>query len=175
MKQPPNLLKQESGSAATYIQILFRMFGDTSPERADSRPEVERALVPLCKDIIRGYLALEEESQHRNIVAWRPVVVEVLEGYATWPEKEVKDHIEGFYPLVVELLAKDISPDLRGALLAVLRRVGEVGLGIESLAAGARRQSVASLVPPIAASTTATSSPDLRGGEEGEVGMRMMG
>lgn len=183
MKQPPNLLKQESGSAATYIQILFRMFADTSPGRAESRPEVERALVPLCKDVVRGYLALEEESQHRNIVAWRPVVVDVLEGYAAWPEKEVRDHIEGFYPLVVELLAKDISPDLRGALLAVLRRVGEVGLGIESLAAtnaaaaagsggagaGVRRQSVASLIPP--------TTPDLRsgGGEEGEVGMRMLG
>ncbi|EMR67249.1 putative guanyl-nucleotide exchange factor protein [Eutypa lata UCREL1] len=181
MKQPPNLLKQESGSAATYIQILFRMFADTSPGRAESRPEVERALVPLCKDVVRGYLALEEESQHRNIVAWRPVVVDVLEGYAAWPEKEVRDHIEGFYPLVVELLAKDISPDLRGALLAVLRRVGEVGLGIESLAAtnaaaaggsgagGMRRQSVASLIPP--------TTPDLRsgGGEEGEVGMRMLG
>lgn len=141
MKQPPNLLKQESGSAATYIQILFRMFADTSPSRAESRPEVEKALVPLCKDIIKGYLALEEESQQRNMVAWRPVVVDVLEGYSTWPEKEFGEHMEGFYPLVVELLGKELSPDLRGALLAVLRRVGEVGLGIEGMSNG-RRESV---------------------------------
>ncbi|RYP92515.1 hypothetical protein DL770_001381 [Monosporascus sp. CRB-9-2] len=172
MKQPPNLLKQESGSAATYIQILFRMFADTSPTRAESRPEVEKALVPLCKDVIRGYLALEEESQHRNILAWRPVVVDVLEGYATWPEKEFSDHIHGFYPLVVELLGKEISPDLRGALLAVLRRVGEVGLGIESMGQGNRRPSVASNAP-----TEATTTPELnRGGgeEDGEVGISRM-
>ncbi|KAI0195518.1 guanine nucleotide exchange factor [Astrocystis sublimbata] len=136
MKQPPNLLKQESGAAATYIQILFRMFGDTSPSRAESRPEVEKALVPLCKDIIRGYLALEEDSQQRNLAAWRPVVVDVLEGYATWPEAEFGKHIRGFYPLTVELLGKEVSSELRSALLAVLRRVGEVGLGIDGLTAG---------------------------------------
>ncbi|KAI0532716.1 guanine nucleotide exchange factor [Xylaria digitata] len=165
MKQPPNLLKQESGAAATYIQILFRMFGDTSPSRAESRPEVEKALVPLCKDVIKGYLALEEESQQRNIAAWRPVVVDVLEGYSTWPEAEFGKHVRAFYPLVVELLGKEVSAELRAALLSVLRRVGEVGLGIEGMTAGGRRESIVS---------TATETPiiDRHGEEEGEMGMQ---
>lgn len=168
MKQPPNLLKQESGAAATYIQILFRMFADTSPSRAESRPEVEKALVPLCKDVIRGYIALEEESQQRNIVAWRPVVVDVLEGYSTWPEKEFEQHVRGFYPLAIELLAKELSADLRGALLSVLRRVGEVCLGIEGMANGGRRESTVSNVAEM-------SHPTLGNGEEeGEVGTRSM-
>ncbi|KAH9995338.1 Sec7-domain-containing protein [Xylariaceae sp. FL0662B] len=170
MKQPPNLLKQESGSAATYIQILFRMFADTSPSRAESRPEVEKALVPLCKDIIKGYLALEEESQQRNIVAWRPVVVDVLEGYSTWPDREFGEHVRAFYPLVVELLGKEVSPDLRSALLGVLRKVGEVGLGIEGMAGG-RRESVASS----SATTAETAAPsELDKGEVSEVGMMGM-
>ncbi|KAK3352865.1 hypothetical protein B0T25DRAFT_195524 [Lasiosphaeria hispida] len=133
MKQPPNLLKQESGSAATYVSILFRMFGDTAPERQGSKSDVESALVPLCQDIIGGYTSLEEESQHRNIVAWRPVVVDVLEGYAAFPKEAFANHISSFYPLVVELLSKDLGGDLRTALLLVLRRVGEVGLGIEGM------------------------------------------
>ncbi|KAM0348623.1 hypothetical protein ACHAPU_004058 [Fusarium lateritium] len=142
MKQPPNLLKQESGSAATYISILFRMFADNAPERLESRSAVEDALVPLCKDIVHGYTALEEESQHRNIVAWRPVVVDVLEGFATFPEDAFKQHIPNFYPLAVELLTKDLTAELRGSLLVVLRRVGEVGLGIEGMTlAGQRRDS----------------------------------
>jgi brefeldin A-inhibited guanine nucleotide-exchange protein len=135
MKQPPNLLKQESGSAATYVAILFRMFGDTAPERQGSKADVEAALVPLCQDIIRGYIALEEESQHRNIVAWRPVVVDVLEGFAAFPKQAFATNIKSFYPLVVELLGKELSGELRGALLLVLRRVGETGLGIEGMAA----------------------------------------
>ncbi|KAJ9142960.1 Protein transport protein SEC7 [Pleurostoma richardsiae] len=137
MKQPPNLLKQESGSAATYIAILFRMFADNDPKRSESKKDVENALVPLCKDIINGYIALEEESQHRNIVAWRPVVVDVLEGYAAFPEPAFKSHIESFYPSVVELVGKELTGDLRAALLQVLRRVGEVSLGIKGLASTA--------------------------------------
>ncbi|EOO03921.1 putative guanyl-nucleotide exchange factor protein [Phaeoacremonium minimum UCRPA7] len=134
MKQPPNLLKQESGSAATYVAILFRMFGDTDPKRSESKNDVENALLPLCKDIINGYIALEEESQHRNIVAWRPVVVDVLEGYANFPEPAFKSHVETFYPLVVELFGKELSGELRTALLLVLRRIGENVLGIKGMA-----------------------------------------
>lgn len=46
MKQPPNLLKQESGSAATYVQILTRMYHDERDERKSSRAETEAALIP---------------------------------------------------------------------------------------------------------------------------------
>lgn len=46
MKQPPNLLKQESGSAATYVHILFRMYHDEREERKSSRAETEAALIP---------------------------------------------------------------------------------------------------------------------------------
>lgn len=142
MKQPPNLLKQESGSAATYIAILFRMFADTDPRRSESKTDVENALVPLCRSIIRSYISLDEESQHRNVVAWRPVVVDVLEGYAAFPEPSFRTHVQAFYQLVVELLGtKEMTGELRGALLGVLRRVGEVELGIQGMtAAGAEQQ-----------------------------------
>ena len=46
MKQPPNLLKQESGSAATYVNILVRMYHDEGEERRRSRTETEAALIP---------------------------------------------------------------------------------------------------------------------------------
>ncbi|QPH04686.1 hypothetical protein C2857_001893 [Epichloe festucae Fl1] len=149
MRQAPNLLKQESGSAATYVSILFRMFADNAPERLESRPDIEAALVPLCKDIMQGYSALAEESQHRNIMAWRPVVVDVLEGFATFPDDAFKSHVAEFYPLAVDLLAKDLGPELRGALLVILRRVGEVGLGIAQMTniGEKRRASVASNGP----------------------------
>ena len=46
MKQPPNLLKQESGSAATYVSILVRMYHDEGEERKRSRVDTEAALIP---------------------------------------------------------------------------------------------------------------------------------
>jgi brefeldin A-inhibited guanine nucleotide-exchange protein len=133
MKQPPNLLKQESGSAALYVSILFRAFADDAPERLENRQDIEAALMPLCKDIITGYSTLAEDSQHGVIVAWRPVVVDVLEGFATFPEDAFKTHIPEFYRLTVELLNKDLTQDLRRALLIILRRIGAVGLGIEGM------------------------------------------
>ena len=46
MRQPPNLLKQESGSANTYIGILMRMYHDEGEERRMARAETEGALIP---------------------------------------------------------------------------------------------------------------------------------
>ncbi|KAJ5232109.1 hypothetical protein N7468_005065 [Penicillium chermesinum] len=121
MKQPPNLLKQESGSAATYVHILFRMYHDEREERKSSRAQTEAALIPLCADIIRSFVRLDEETQHRNIVAWRPVVL---------PQDGFEKHIETFYPLVVELLSRDLNPEIRVSMQGLLRRIGEVRLGV---------------------------------------------
>ena len=46
MRQPPNLLKQESGSANTYVSILLRMYHDEGEERRRNRDETEGALIP---------------------------------------------------------------------------------------------------------------------------------
>ncbi|EFE40257.1 hypothetical protein TRV_05013 [Trichophyton verrucosum HKI 0517] len=123
MKQPPNLLNQESGSAATYINILFRMYHDEREERKNSRLETEDALIPR-------YVQLDEESQQRNITAWRPVVVDVVEGYTGFPLETFEKYIETFYPITVDLLSRDLNVEIRLAIQALLRRVGECRLGI---------------------------------------------
>ncbi|KAF3926043.1 hypothetical protein ABW20_dc0108730 [Dactylellina cionopaga] len=133
MKQPPNLLKQESTSAATYISILFRMFSDDKSERRESRRDVEEALVPLCIDIIHGYVILDRETQHRNILAWQPVVVDVMEGYLAFPDPDFERNVTAFYPVIVELLRQDLSEEMRRSLMGILRRVGEMKLGAKSV------------------------------------------
>ena len=54
MKQPPNLLKQESGSAACYVNILLRMYHDEGEERRRSRAETEAALIPYVTLSLRN-------------------------------------------------------------------------------------------------------------------------
>ena len=56
MKQPPNLLKQESGSAACYVSILVRMYHDEGEERRRSRAETEAALIPYVETSCRNTL-----------------------------------------------------------------------------------------------------------------------
>jgi len=133
MKQPPNLLKQESGSASTYVAILVRMYFDEGEERRRNRGETEAALIPLCADIIRSYVILDEETQHRNIVAWRAVVVDVMEAYTNFPEYDFEKHIETFFPLAVGLLNRDMGQEVRLALQGLLRRIGEVRMGMQPL------------------------------------------
>lgn len=131
MKQPPNLLKQESGSASVYVSILFRMYHDTSNDRAASRSDTEAALIPLCEDIIASYIELDEETQQRNIVTWRPVVVNVLDGYCGFPPGEFEKHVDVFAPLVVGLLGTEMASDIQRAVQALVMRIFEAKLGTE--------------------------------------------
>lgn len=134
MRQPPNLLKQESGSASVYVLILLRMYGDASEERAASREGVEAALIPLCSDIMASYIGLEEDTQQRNIATWRPVVLDVLEGYNAFADAEFARHVATFAPLAVGLMARDMGADLQRAVQVFWQRVCEVKLGIGKMA-----------------------------------------
>ena len=62
MKQPPNLLKQESGSAACYVSILLRMYHDEGEERRNSRAETEAALIPYVTFSKLAYLLYTDPS-----------------------------------------------------------------------------------------------------------------
>jgi brefeldin A-inhibited guanine nucleotide-exchange protein len=131
MKQPPNLLKQESGSASVYVSILFRMYHDTSNDRAASRADTEAALIPLCEDIIASYIELDEETQQRNIVTWRPVVVTVLDGYTGLPTQDFEKNVDIFAPLVVGLLGTELAADVQRSVQALVMRIFETKLGTE--------------------------------------------
>jgi brefeldin A-inhibited guanine nucleotide-exchange protein len=63
-------------------------------------------------------------------MAWRPVVVDVMEGYTNFPREGFEKHIEKFYPLAVELLGRDLGVDVRLALQGLLRRIGEIRMGM---------------------------------------------
>lgn len=87
--------------------------------------------IRLCADIVRGFVLLDE-TQPRNIDAWRPVVVDVLEGYTNFPRDDFEKHIETFYPIAVELLNRELGTEIRLALQGLLRRIGEVRMGMAS-------------------------------------------
>ncbi|OLL21713.1 Protein transport protein sec72 [Neolecta irregularis DAH-3] len=126
MKQLPNLLRQESNSAATYINILIRMYNDPQEDRIASKTSVEEALIPLSFEILRNFSKLSAESQQRNIAAWAPVVAEILQGVAEFSEQDFNKSCDTFYPLSTDLILMELSLQVRSSLHAVFKRMGSM-------------------------------------------------
>lgn len=59
-------------------------------------------------------------------------MVDVMEGYTNFPRHDFEKHIETFYPLAVDLLNRELGLEIRQALQSLLRRIGEVRMGMAS-------------------------------------------
>ncbi|TXT13291.1 hypothetical protein VHUM_00658 [Vanrija humicola] len=130
MKQLPNLLKQESSSAATLINVLLRMYRDPREAHQATRGGVLDRLVPLGTEVIRDFIAIDAEAQPRNVAAWSPVVSDILRGVVDFEDAAFEAHLPGLYPLVTDLLLRDVSAEMRLATRAYYARVGELRLGL---------------------------------------------
>ncbi|KAJ3571428.1 hypothetical protein NP233_g3767 [Leucocoprinus birnbaumii] len=124
MKHLPNLLKQESSSAATLVHILLRMYYDPRPDHLAARPQIADRLLPLGLGVLQDYNKLKADTQSKNIAAWTPVVAEILDGLSRLDDKAFARYMPAIYPLAIELLAREIAPDVRVALRTFLIRVG---------------------------------------------------
>ncbi|WWC88824.1 uncharacterized protein L201_003737 [Kwoniella dendrophila CBS 6074] len=126
MKQLPNLLKQESSSAATLINVLLRMYSDPRDAHRATRNGVLERLVPLATEVIKDFIALDPETQPRNITAWSPVVTDILKGCHGFENDAFENHIPTFYPLVTDILTKEVSQEMRLSVRDYLKKVGQV-------------------------------------------------
>ncbi|KAI9509449.1 Sec7-domain-containing protein [Russula earlei] len=124
MKHLPNLLKQESSSAATLVHILLRMYYDPRPEHQTAQPQVAERLLPLGLGVLQDYTKLKADTQAKNIAAWTPVVAEILHGFCKFDDKAFTRYLPAIYPLATELLARDTSQDIRDGLKEYFLRVG---------------------------------------------------
>lgn len=169
MKQLPNLLKQESSSAATLISILVRLHGDTRESHRALRAQVRKKFVPLGEEVVNSYLPLDPETQGRNVAAWTPVVAEVFRGICTFHDISGSDeinvdepsgddvdaikssvggqvftrHAKIFYPLAVELLSREpLAASIGEALRIFFYRVGVAQSMIDEQADRERRRRI---------------------------------
>ncbi|KZW03822.1 hypothetical protein EXIGLDRAFT_743524 [Exidia glandulosa HHB12029] len=125
MKHLPNLLKQESSSAATLVTVLLRMYNDPRPDYSPLRQPVADRLLPLAQGVIQDFNKLKVDSQGKNITAWSPVVAELLRGFNDFDEQTFTRYLPAIYPLATDLMARDMTKDIREALRAVFTRVGQ--------------------------------------------------
>ncbi|KAG6919409.1 hypothetical protein DXG01_006292 [Tephrocybe rancida] len=89
MKHLPNLLKQESSSAATLVHVLLQMYYDPRTEHQTARPQIAERLLPLGLGVLQDFNKLRADTQSKNIAAWTPVVSEILEGFCRFDDKVV--------------------------------------------------------------------------------------
>ena len=124
MKHLPNLLKQESSSAATLVHVLSRMYFDPRAEHQAARPQVAERLLPLGLRVLQDYNALRSDTQAKNIAAWTPVVAEIVQGFVRLDDRAYNRYLPAIYPVAAELLARDTSPEVREGLRDYFMRVG---------------------------------------------------
>ncbi|KAF7313766.1 Guanine nucleotide exchange factor [Mycena chlorophos] len=124
MKQLPNLLKQESSSASTLVNVLLRMYFDTRSEHQAARPQMLDRLMPLALGILSDFNKLRPETQGKNIIAWTPVVGEILDGFCRFGHQDFAKYLSSIYPLATELITRDLGPEIRQSLRTYFSRVG---------------------------------------------------
>ncbi|KAM9775162.1 brefeldin A-inhibited guanine nucleotide-exchange protein 1 isoform X2 [Syngnathus typhle] len=120
-KSKPNLLKQETGSLACGLRILFRMYTDET--RRDAWEEVQRRLLDVCGEAVAYFLALTSES-HRE--AWTNLLLLFLTKVLKINDQRFKAHASRYYPLLCEIMQLDLIPELRAVLRKFYLRIGSV-------------------------------------------------
>ncbi|KAF8918488.1 hypothetical protein CPB85DRAFT_1430659 [Mucidula mucida] len=124
MKHLPNLLKQESSSAATLVHVLLRMYYDPRPGHQNAREDVTGRLMPLALDVIKDYNKLRPDTQGKNIIAWTPVIAEIVDGFCRFEDKDFVSYLQPTYALLCDLLSRDLAPEVRLSLKTYFLRVG---------------------------------------------------
>ncbi|KAJ8336938.1 hypothetical protein SKAU_G00381580 [Synaphobranchus kaupii] len=118
-KSKPNLLKQETGSLACSLRILFRMYADE--ERRPAWEEVQTRLLNVCCEALQYFLVLTSES-HRE--AWTNLLLLFLTKLMKISDDRFKAHACRYYPLMCEVMQFDLIPELRSVLRKFYLRVG---------------------------------------------------
>lgn len=122
----PNLLKQESMSSAVFLNIMFRLYCDSS--KANTR-EVKEAMmesvIPLCDSIVKRYCEFDETNQQKSISTWRPVIIEIFQGYVEFDDTDFERHSPRMYQLTLRLFDRGLSVELRKAIQMFMARIGD--------------------------------------------------
>ncbi|CAE6407293.1 unnamed protein product [Rhizoctonia solani] len=124
MKHLPNLLKQESSSAACLINVSLRMYYDKRPEYQAQHAQVADRLMPLGLQIIEDFNALRAEGQGKNVATWTPVVTEILRGFYHFDDQTFARYLPALYPLATVLITRDTAIEIRQPLSDIFVRIG---------------------------------------------------
>lgn len=123
----PNLLKQESMSAAVFLNLMFRLYCDNGKAAgAKVKKQIMDSVVPLCSSIVGRYCEFDDANQQKSIITWRPVITEIYEGYVEMDDADFAQYSPDLYRKTLRLFDRNMNGDLRRALQMFMTRVGDV-------------------------------------------------
>lgn len=79
-----------------------------------------------CESLLKDFTRLDE-SNSRNVAAWKPVICDIYRAYNSFPREEFVLHLDIFYVQAVEILGMDnVDVELRRCLEAFYKRIGDL-------------------------------------------------
>lgn len=122
----PNLLKQESSSAAVLVAVIFKLYFQTEDDKKNNVKLMDKAM-QYCVDIIQRYVSFDENKMEKSIMTMRPVVIEILQGIYEFDDEDFKANSNKLYNLVLQILDKNLSNvTLRACVKQFFERIGDL-------------------------------------------------
>lgn len=123
----PTLLKQETISAAVFLNVMFRLYSDdTRATDAQTKQTILASVVPLSTSIVQRYCAYSETNQPTYILAWRNVIREIFEGYVELDAPDFAAHAPVLFDWAMRANNRSQQPYVHQAVEAFMSRVGDI-------------------------------------------------
>ncbi|EJW85176.1 hypothetical protein WUBG_03917, partial [Wuchereria bancrofti] len=118
-RSKPNLLRQETRSVRTALNILYRLYIDTGKTSVQQKINIKMKLLRVVENILDYYSELKSE-QHRQ--AWIPVVHLLLEKTDAFCSTQLIDLGQDYAITMCRLVECEMREDLRIILSRVIRK-----------------------------------------------------
>ncbi|VDN21781.1 unnamed protein product [Gongylonema pulchrum] len=118
-RSKPNLLRQETHSVRTALNILYRLYSDVGRTTAKQKVTVKKKLLKVLVDALSYYSELNSE-QHRQ--AWISVIHLLLERTNAFSSAQLVDLGQDYALDLCRLVECDMREDLRIALSRVIKK-----------------------------------------------------
>uniref|UniRef100_A0A0R3RLJ9 BIG2_C domain-containing protein n=1 Tax=Elaeophora elaphi TaxID=1147741 RepID=A0A0R3RLJ9_9BILA len=118
-RSKPNLLRQETRSVRTAINILYRLYIDIGRTSVQQKTNIKLKLLRVVEDALNYYSELKSE-QHRQ--AWIPVIHLLLEKTDAFSPAQFVDLGQDYALNMCRLVECEMREDLRIILSRVIRK-----------------------------------------------------
>ncbi|VDN05986.1 unnamed protein product [Thelazia callipaeda] len=126
-RSKPNLLRQETRSIRTALNILYKLYTDVKRTSMEQKAIIKTKLLRILENALTYYAELKSE-QHRQ--AWIPVIHLALEKTDRFSSEQLIDLGQDYALNISRLVECEMREDLRVALSRIIRKTISISYAI---------------------------------------------